>query len=110
MKAKYESSHDEYFPEESAAYYTLLFEYSKLSDVDGKTAFYLAKKALVFADRYNTISNDAAKLTNIKNATKSDIQKFFYGRYRTLHLMHEHCVSVCNNANYNSRTYGGGVT
>jgi len=109
VRAKFESSYDEYFLEESAAYYSLLFEYSELSDVDGKTAFKLAKRALVYADRYNTISNDASKLTNIKSATKGDMQKFFYGRYRTLHLMHEHCVSVCNNANYNSRMYGGGV-
>ncbi|MDD5064991.1 MAG: hypothetical protein PHQ35_09590 [Phycisphaerae bacterium] len=108
MKAKFESSYDENFPEESAAYYGLLLKYAKLSDVDGNTACRIAIEALIYADRYNTIANDAAKLENIK-ATKGDMQKFFYGRYRTLHLMHEHCVSISNNAYFQARNYGKGT-
>jgi len=108
MKAKFESSYDENFPEESASYYGLLLKYAKLTDVDGNTACRLAIEALIYADRYNTIANDAAKLENLKG-TKGDMQKFFYGRYRTLHLMHEHCVAINNNCNYQARNYGKGT-
>jgi hypothetical protein len=77
MKAKYESSYDDYFPEESAQYYSLMLEYARLTEENTNGALQIAQKALILADRYNTISNDATKLDSIKIGQKTDKQKFF---------------------------------
>lgn len=39
LKAKYESSYDSYFPEETAHYYSLMLEYAKLTDENTKDAY-----------------------------------------------------------------------
>jgi hypothetical protein len=109
LKAKYESSYDSYFPEETAHYYSLMLEYAKLTDENTKDALWIAQKALVLADRYNTISNDATKLDSIKTGIKSDKQKFFYGRYRILREIHNHARMMWRDANEGARNYGGGV-
>ena len=77
MKAKYESSYDDYFPEESAQYYSLILEYARLTEENTNGALQIAQKALILADRYNTISNDATKLDSIKIGQKTDKQNSF---------------------------------
>jgi hypothetical protein len=109
MKAKYESSYDQYFPEESAEYYSLLLAYAKLKDESFIDAFWIAQKALILSDRYNTISTDAAKLDTVKNGNRTDIKAFFYGRYRTLQLCHEHARSIWKSGNDSARNYGKGT-
>lgn len=109
MKAKYESSYDDYFPEESAQYYSLMLAYARLTDENTVDALWIAQKALILADRYNTISNDATKLDSIKTGIKSDKQKFFYGRYRILREIHTHARVLWKEGNADSKTYGNGV-
>ena len=109
MKAKYESSYDDYFPEESAQYYSLILEYARLTEENTNGALQIAQKALLLADRYNTISNDATKLDSIKIGQKTDKQKFFYGRYRILREIHTHARVIWKEGNVESRTYGNGV-
>ena len=109
MKAKYPSSYDEYFPEESAEYYSLLLAYARLTEENLTDAFWIAQKALILSDRYNTISNDAAKIDCIKDAKRTDIKAFFYGRYRTLQLCHEHARSIWKSGSDNARNYGKGT-
>jgi hypothetical protein len=109
MKAKYESSYDDYFPEESAEYYNLVLAYAKLTDENHVGALQISQKALILADRYNTIGNDAAKLDSIKIGNKSDRQKFFYGRYRLLREVHNHARMMWRDANENSKNYGKGA-
>lgn len=109
MKAVYKSSFDDYFPEESAEYYNLMLEYAKLTDENTTGALRVAQKALILADRYNTISNDATKLDSIKIGVKSDRQKFFYGRYRLLREVHTHARGMWRDANENIRNYGKGM-
>lgn len=109
MKAKYESSFDDYFPEESAEYYSLMLEYARLTDENTSGALKVAQKALILADRYNTISNDATKLDSIKIGIKSDRQKFFYGRYRILREIHTHARVLWKEGNIDSKSYGGGT-
>lgn len=109
MKVKYESSYDDYFPDESMHYYSLMLAYASLTDENTKDALMIAQKALALADRYNTISNDATKLDSIKTGIKSDKQKFFYGRYRILREIHTHARTIWRDASEGARTYGGGV-
>ncbi len=110
MKARFESSYDQYFPEESAEYYSLLLAYAKLKgDESFVDAFWIAQKALVLSDRYNTISTDATKLDTVKNGTRTDIKAFFYGRYRTLQLCHEHARIIWKSGNDNAKNYGKGT-
>lgn len=109
MKAKYESSYDDYFSEESAQYYSLMLAYARLTDENTVDALWIAQKALILADRYNTISNDATKLDSIKTGIKSDKQKFFYGRYRILREIHTHARVLWKEGNTDSKTYGNGV-
>ncbi|NLD49898.1 MAG: hypothetical protein GX660_22375 [Clostridiaceae bacterium] len=109
MKAKYESTFDEYFPEESAEYYSLLLQYAKLTEEDHVNALWIAQKALILADRYNTIGNDATKLDNCKHGIKTDRQKFFYGRYRILREIHTHSRVLWRAGEEDSKTYGGGA-
>lgn len=108
MKVKYESSYDEYFPEEAAEYYSLMLSYAKLTDECHVDALWIAQKALVLADRYNTISNDATKLDSIKHGIKTDRQKFFYGRYRILREIHNHARMMWRDGNENAKNYGKG--
>lgn len=44
MKAKYESSYDDYFPEESAQYYSLILEYARLTEENTNGALQIAQK------------------------------------------------------------------
>jgi len=99
MKIIYESSYDQYFPEESAQYYNLLIKYAKLTDENYLEAFQIAQEALILSDRFNTIANDAAKIASVKHGNKTDIKAFFYGRYRTLQLVHEHARSCWKSGN-----------
>lgn len=88
------SDYDKYFPEETKLFYNIMSGYVNLNDTMYPEAFKLAQEALELSDRYNTIGNDASKLGSIKEAKKTDIKGFFYGRYRTLQLVHEHCRMI----------------
>jgi hypothetical protein len=109
MKAKYESSYDEYFPDESKDYYSVLLEYAQLTETNYSTAHKLALKSLILSDRYNTIGNDATKLDSIKTGAKTDRQKFFYGRYRVLREIHTHARMIWKAYTEDCKSYGNGV-
>ncbi len=74
-------------------YNALLNRYELLNSEDFATAFDIARTALILADRWNEVQVQAAK-HDIGDLSKTDFQKWAYGKYRQLHLVHEHARSI----------------
>jgi hypothetical protein len=79
--------------EDVAQYNELLNAYSRITTEDYLTAFEISQKALVLSDRWNEIQVQAGK-NDIGELSKTDFQKWAYGKYRTMQLLHEHTRSI----------------
>jgi len=79
--------------EDVRQYNSLLERYSKLNSEDYTGAYDISQKALILSDRWNEIQVNANKL-DLGDLSKTDFQKWAYGRYRTMQLAHEHSRSI----------------
>lgn len=74
-------------------YTKLMLDYVGIEDNNPVFAFQLAKEALFLSDEFITVQSQASKLGSVKGS-KGEIRDFFYQRYRTLQLAHEHCRMI----------------
>lgn len=68
--------------------------FEALSSEDGETAYQLAVKMLVCADRWTEICKDISNYAKEFNTTKSSLYDWAYHKYRILMNMHEFCRVV----------------
>jgi len=85
---------DYLFQQEVEQHDEIMLRYLKLTTENFATAFKLAQKSLSLSDRWNDIAADAKKVATAHGLNKTDIQKWAYGKYRNMHLAHEHCRSI----------------
>jgi len=87
--------------EDVKQYNHLLKRYEQLNSEDFVTAFDIAQKAIILSDRWNELQVLVSK-NDIGDLTKTDFQKWAYGKYRQLHLIHEHSRAIWRmGENYN---------
>lgn len=92
MKSPYEDLTPE-IQKLNRQYEKLMLEYVEIDDNNPSRAFELAKEALFLSDEFITVQSQASKLASAKGE-KSEIRDFFYQRYRTLQLAHEHLRAI----------------
>ncbi|MCT4593155.1 MAG: hypothetical protein N4A57_02625 [Anaeromicrobium sp.] len=85
---------DNLFPQDIKQYYEVAHEYLELQPENFRGAFKLSQMAWALADRWNDILANISKLDITKGTTKSELQKYCYGKYRQMKLIHEHCRSI----------------
>lgn len=68
--------------------------FEALSSEDGETAYQLAVKMLICADRWTEICKDISNFAKEFNTTKSSLYDWAYHKYRILMNMHEFCRVV----------------
>lgn len=74
-------------------YNKLMLDYVGIEDNNPSLAFTLAKEALFLSDEFITVQSQASKLASARGE-KGEIRDFFYQRYRTLQLAHEHLRAI----------------
>jgi len=85
----------------------ILKEFAEIDDVEFEKAYDLSKRALVLSDNFINLQLNAG-IVRIGDATKSDTQKLFYQKYRTLQLVHEFCRVLWNKGEKESSLWGAG--
>ncbi|WP_246637651.1 hypothetical protein [Crassaminicella profunda] len=85
---------DDLFPEDIEKYCEIARNYMELTTENFAGAFEIAQKAWALADRWNDLQASASKLAAMKGVTKTELQKYCYGKYRQMQLIHEHCRSL----------------
>jgi hypothetical protein len=76
------------------SYFDLMADYLAIEDNNPSRAFTLARQALFLSESYITLQSEAGKLARAHGEPKNDMQQFFYQRYRTLQLAHEHLRAI----------------
>lgn len=84
---------DHIFREDLEQYYEVAETYVNLAQEDTITAFELAKKAWVLADRWASLQLNASKLATLKT-NKTDVKEYCYKKYQLLKYIHEHARSI----------------
>lgn len=82
------------FEEDLAQYQFVLDNYEALSSEDGATAYQLAQRAIIQADRWAEISFNASKLYKTADVAKTDLYNWAYHKYRILMTIHDFCRVV----------------
>lgn len=91
------------FKEDLANYNQILTDYESLVSEDGQTAYTLAIKSLLNADRWNEIMLNSSKLAKEHEVSKTALYSYCYHKYRVMMVVHEFCRVVFRNCNEESR-------
>ncbi len=82
------------FQEDLEQYKFILDNYEALSSEDGATAYQLAQRAIIQADRWAEIAFNASKLYKNMDVAKTDLYNWAYHKYRILMTIHDFCRVV----------------
>lgn len=94
--SKKERLFEELFPEDAEEYYKLATEFINLDPINYGQAFEVSQKAWAIAERMNELMVNSSKIASLRDIAKTDLQKYFYGKYRQMQLAHEFARIVWN--------------
>jgi hypothetical protein len=81
-----------------------MLTFVELDDTEYEKAYDLSKRALYLSDNFINLQMEASKLSSV-DATKGEMQKLFYQKYRTLQNIHEFTRMLHNRGERDNRVF-----